>query len=83
MADKSSPKRLAFSLGIIFGILHAIGVLLIFAGLLQYWSWAHFVSLQYTIASFSIIKFIVGTIAASVIGMMVGWLFAIVYNKLS
>lgn len=82
MAEKLDAKKLALSLGILSGLLHAIGVLLM-SQLLRYWTWVHFVTVQYTVQPFNFGIFAAGIVIAFVIGTVVGWLFALIYNKLS
>jgi hypothetical protein len=80
MADKLNAKKVALSLAIVSGLLHAIGVLLLQAGLVNYWQWAHFVNVQYSVGQFAIGTFIVGIVTAFVIGYIVGLIYASVYN---
>lgn len=76
-----NTKKLALTLGILFAAMHAIGVLAI-SPLMKYWTWAHFVSFQYTMQAFSLGTFVVGIVGAFLTGLVVGWLFAVLYNRL-
>ncbi len=82
MAEKLNTKKLALTLGILSGLLHTLGVLFI-SQLMRYWTWVHFITFQYTTQPFSFGIFVVGIITAFLAGAVIGWLFALIYNKLS
>lgn len=76
-----NTKKFALALGILSALLHTIGVLVV-SPLMKYWTWVHFVEFQYTLSAFSFGTFVVGIVGAFLIGSVVGWLFAALYNKL-
>ncbi|MEW5996087.1 MAG: hypothetical protein AB1657_00635 [Candidatus Micrarchaeota archaeon] len=78
-----SEKRAAISLGLLFAVLHVIGIVLIAAtggGIVGWWHSVHFLSMAYTVAAFDIVTFIVGLVGAFVTGAVIGWLFAFIWN---
>ena len=81
MAEKLNMQRTALSLGILFVVLHGVGVLFMSA-LMRYWQWAHFVSMQYTPTGFSFGVWVGGIVVAFVAGAVVGGLFSLIYNKM-
>ncbi len=77
-----NTKKVALTLGILFALLHTIGVLLM-STFMKYWTWVHFVTFQYTTQAFNFVTLIVGIVGAFLGGLILGWLFALIYNKLS
>lgn len=80
--EEVNTKKVALTLGILFAVLHTIGVLLM-SPLIKYWTWVHFVSIQYAVQPFNFVTLIVGIVGAFLGGLILGWLFALIYNKLS
>lgn len=83
MSGKLNTKSVALTTGVFFAILHTIGVIGLFVGLMKYWQWVHFVNVTYTLQPFSLLPFVLGIVTAFVVGMVVGSLFAVLYNKRS
>ncbi len=81
MAEKLSPKKLGLSLGIVFAAMHVLGVLAM-TNLIQYWQWVHFLKVQYVVSAFSFGTFLLGALVAFVVGMILGYVVALLYNKL-
>jgi len=75
-----NTKKVSLSLGIVFAIMHTIGIIGIFVGLIKYAEWVHFINDELTVQPFSLLPFVLGIATAFVIGAVVGWLFATVYN---
>ena len=73
--------KLAKSLGLTFALVHAVGVILIQAGLLKYWEWAHMVTMQYAVQPFNVLTFIVGTAVAGAAGFIIGIIYEKIYQK--
>ena len=86
MTDKLSPKRVANTLGIVaagVSLLCAIFVLIALGTALSLFSNIfHGIDItQIAKSSVSFGSIIIGLIEAFVFGFLVGWLFAVVYNK--
>ncbi|MBI2148530.1 hypothetical protein HYU23_02525 [Candidatus Woesearchaeota archaeon] len=81
MAEKLNMQKTALSLGILFAVVHGVGTLFM-STWMKYWQWAHFVSMQYTATGFSFGAWVGGIVLAFVLGLIVGGLFALIYNKL-
>lgn len=78
-----NEKRVALSLGLLFALLHIIGVLLIVFG--DYIAWSssmHFMSFSYSVNPFDVVTLIIGAVLAFVAGAVIGWLFAAIWNAL-
>ena len=75
-----NPKKVAITLGIVFAVFHTLGVLLIQKGLLDYVSKIHLVSFQYSVQPWNWAVFAQGVVTALVGGLVVGWVFATVWN---
>lgn len=80
-------KRAALTLGILFGILHLVGVLLIVlsnGGILGWKLAMHHVQLGAPVSAlpFNIVSLIIGTVVAFVGGAVVGALFAYIWNAM-
>lgn len=75
-----NPKKVAITLGIVFAVFHTTGVLLMQKGMLDYWGKVHLVTFQHSVQPFSVVPFIQGIITALVAGLVVGWVFATVWN---
>jgi len=80
------PDRTALILAILLGSWHLVWALLVAAGwaqpLIDFIFWIHFVKPVYVIQKFNIgiALLLVGITAA--IGYVIGWIFAILWNKL-
>ncbi len=75
-----NPKKVAVTLGIMFAVFHTLGVLLVQKGMLDYWGKVHLVSIQHTVQPFMLMPFVQGIVTAIVSGLVVGWVFATVWN---
>ncbi len=80
-----SGKRAAISLGLLLAILHTAGVLLIVAtgGWLIGWAESlHFMTTgaAYTAVPFDVLTLIIGIVSAFIVGAVIGWLFAWIWN---
>jgi len=84
--DELNKNKLGLSLGILFGLMHLLWVILVAVGLGQkIIDWAqsiHFLAPVYTVASFSILTAIIGVATAFVCGYVIAWVFAFINNKL-
>jgi len=83
MVMELNSKRTALSLGILFAIMHTIGVIAILSGALDYIMKVHFLTKSYIILPFDLVTFVLGVATAFVMGWIVGWLFASIYNYLT
>lgn len=81
MGESLNLKNVALTTGVFFAILHTLGVLGLFVGLMNYWQWIHFVKFDYTLQPFSFGPFVLGIVTVFVVGAFVGWLFSALYNK--
>jgi len=80
------PRTVALSLGLLFAVLHTVGVLLLVGtgGALKGWALGlHFLNIAYTVTAFDAVTFVIGIVAAGVAGAVIGWLFAAIWNWLS
>lgn len=86
MADKLSPKRVSLSLAFVTGIVSIICALLIAifpeATLKLFGAIFHGIDItKIATVSVSFGSAILGTLVAIVLALIVGWLFAVIYNK--
>lgn len=87
MAMEISEKRAAISLGLLFAVLHIVWVVLVTAtggGMMGWCQSIHFLTTgaAYTALPFDLLTFIVGIVGAFIVGAVVGWLFAFIWNKM-
>ena len=86
MADKLSPKRTAFSLAIVSGIISVVCALLIAiapqATTKLFGAIFHGIDLTKIASQITLTGAILGTVEVIIIGLIAGWLFAVVYNKI-
>ena len=87
MTDKLSPKRVSLSLAYVTGIVSIICTLLIAiapkATLKLFGAIFHGIDItKITAVSVSFGSAILGTVVAIVLALIIGWLFAVIYNKL-
>ena len=80
MTEELSVKKVALSTGLLFPVGYIIGVIALLSGLMKYWLQLHFVSIEYTIQSFSLWSLLVGILVAFVFGAVAGGLLATLYN---
>lgn len=76
-------KSFALTLGILSALLHFIGDIILFVGgqgVIDWFSAIHFVSRQVQILPFEPVNFVVGIVGAFIAGLVVGWLFAVIWN---
>jgi hypothetical protein len=88
MVDKLNPKRIANTLGVVFAgvsLLCAVLVLVFPGAAMSVFSNIfHGIDItQIAKSSVSIGSIIIGLIEVFILGWIIGWLFAVVYNKLS
>ena len=79
-----NTKQTALSLGLTFALFHAVWAIAVAVGFGQQWiNWKlahHFVSVAASIAQFDIVTAILGVVLAFVCGLIVGWVFASIWN---
>ena len=83
LTEKLNVRNAGLSLGILFAIMHILGIITMRLGGLKYWMWAHFVDFNYTIQNFNVLALIVGTAVAFAVGVFIGIIFTLLYNALS
>ena len=86
MADKLSPKRVSLSLAVVTAIVSIVCVLLVAiapeAALKLLGAIFHGIDItKIAAASVSFGSAVFGTIVAVVLALIIGWIFAVVYNK--
>ena len=76
-----NPIRAGVSLGLLFGIIHAIWVVLIatWPGMMAATYGMHFISRE-SAMPFAASMAVAGIVAAAICGAIVGWLFAVIWN---
>lgn len=81
---KLDPKKTGFALGSLFALMHLMWSLLVAAGLAQeYMDWIfsiHFLDNPYTVASFDIVTALMLVVVTGIVGFVVGWVFATIWN---
>ncbi|MBI5223922.1 hypothetical protein HY990_05890 [Candidatus Micrarchaeota archaeon] len=80
---KLNLKQASLSLGSVFGILHFVSALLITQTngmMVNWWMSSHHLQIAPTIVSLNGFTLIFGTISATIIGTIIGGLFALVWN---
>ena len=86
MGDKLSPKRVSLSLGIVTGIISIICALLILIApestTKLFGAIFHGIDVSQITKPITLNGALIGTIEVIVIALIVGWLFATIYNKL-
>jgi uncharacterized protein (DUF2062 family) len=69
------PKHYAISLGLLFALLHLLGMLILTlsnGAALGFWLSLHHLQLSYTLAPLNIAMLIAGTVFAGIVGAIVG-----------
>lgn len=86
MADKLNSKRTAFSLAIVSGIVYIVCAILVAIApiftLNTFGALFHGIDISQIAATPTITNTIIGFAEIVVLALIVGWLFAVVYNKL-
>jgi hypothetical protein len=85
MNMKLNLKQASISLGIVFGAMHFLSVLLITQSngmMVNWWMNSHHMQFASNIIDLNIFTLILGTISTSIIGALVGALFVIIWNHL-
>lgn len=81
-----SPAKTALTLGILLGGYHLIWSILIALGVAQaiidFIFWAHMISLPLVVKAFDVTATVTLVIMTSVIGYIVGYFLAIIWNRL-
>ena len=84
MADEINKNQLGLTLGIVFTILHALWVIIVWVGLgksvVDWMHSIHFLSDVHTITAVSLGTAVIGIIVAFVSGYVLGWVFAAIWN---
>lgn len=75
-----NPKKVAITLGIMFGVFYTACVIAVRNGFFDYWNKMHMTTFQYTIDPWSWTLFVQGVVIEVIIGIVIGWLFATVWN---
>ena len=87
MKDKLSPKRVACTLGIVSFIVSVVCLVLIViaptAVTALFGSIFHGIDVTQIAAPVSWGSAILGVIVAALLGLLIGWLFVVIYNKLN
>ncbi len=85
MADKLNPKRTAVTLATFAALLHLLWVVFVAAGfgqwLVNFKLGLHFLSAPLTVTAFDPLTAFIGVALAFLVGYVVGWFFAWVWNK--
>lgn len=77
-------NKAALSLGVLFGVLHFVGVLLITLSGGSYVELSmamHHIKGAFTYLPLDAVNLVIGTIVAAVIGGIIGGLFAVIWNQ--
>jgi len=86
MSDKLKPKKVSLSLAFVTGIVSIVCALLIAiapeATLKLFGAIFHGADITKITVAISLGRAILGTIVAIVLALIIGWLFAVIYNKL-
>ena len=80
--SKLDSRKVAITTGLLFLLMHAVAVILLQFGLMNYWQWAHMATFDHAVTTFNILQFIVGSLVAGLAGSILGLLFSLIYNKL-
>jgi hypothetical protein len=86
MANVKDVKAWTLTLAILFAVLHTAKVLLVLAGGLGFLNWVqaiHLVTVGAGALPFDATNFVVGIVVAFVVGGIVGFLFANIYNRVA
>ena len=85
MTDKLSPKRVSLSLAFVTGIVSIVCALLIAiapeATLKLFGAIFHGADITKIAVAISFGSAVLGTVVAIVLALVIGWLFAVIYNK--
>lgn len=80
------PHRAGLILGALLGGMHLAWSLLVAAGwaqtVMDFILWLHFIKLTYAIENFNIGTALLLIVVTASIGYIVGWVFAVLWNKL-
>ncbi len=81
----ANPKKIGLVFGAMVGGLHVVWSILVFTGLAQalydFILWAHMIHLNVVIGPFDATAFITLIIVTSIVGYIVGYVGAMVWNK--
>jgi hypothetical protein len=81
-----NKKGVALALGSLLGLFHAVWALLVWVGVAQrFYDWIlslHFISLPLVILPFHFWTAVLLVIVTFVVGYVMGWVFAAIWNKL-
>jgi len=76
-------KTVALTLGILSALLHFIGDIILFVGgegVIKWFNAIHFISKPVQVLPFEPVNFVVGIVGAFIVGAVIGWLFAVIWN---
>lgn len=83
---KLDQSKTALILGVFVGLMHAVWSVLIALGLAQMWmDWIfslHFLNNPFNVLSFNLITAITLTVVTFIVGYIMGWVFAYIWNQL-
>lgn len=83
--NRIKKGKLGLAFGILLGLCHAIWALMVLFGWAQpFYDWIlslHFISLPLVVTSFSLGTAILLVVITFVIGYILGWVFAAIWNK--
>lgn len=75
-------KKTSLTTGILFAIFHAVGLPAIQFGLIDSAQKMHFLSFPYSVLPFMLSTYLISVLGAFVAGLVTGWLYSTIYNKL-
>lgn len=83
---KLKVQKTALVLGVFFGLVHVMWSVLVLLGfaqpLMDFIFWAHMIVNPYHVTGFTLTQSIVLIIVTFGVGYLVGWFFAVLWNKL-
>lgn len=82
---KLDVRKTGLSLGVVFALYHLLWVLatmLMGTSFLKWVTSIHFISISYSVMAFDLMKLFLGLVTAFLLGLVLGVVFAYVYNRL-
>lgn len=81
---KLDPQKTGLGLGSLFGLIHLVWSLMVMLGFAQEcmdWVFSiHFLDNPYTVAPFDVLTALTLIVVTSIVGFVVGWVFATIWN---